>query len=302
MLQLLTERPFHSIRLKASNTKDRLCALFYKTLAYVNPSLNQYAFYYSHKIERRTIALSLYPNEIIQFSSNQLYPGKRVEVPPPPISNENAFEIKEDIQKGKLTELCLGMCIDHMRRVKSSKQPFWDTIQELGRKFENGSTKKGFIYQHIFSQIRLKQKYINEKILFILKRLVKTNSNGELEKEVWEQNKEKIRIECIKNKLYPKLYNFIPSNFKLISHEMDKPLLPGDYMLDIHNKEQKGHVINLYHRDEGTVVFDPNYGILFFNEDKKLNAFIASTVFRLFGNEEASINLYFCKNREPSSC
>lgn len=48
--------------------------------------------------------------------------------------------------------------------------------------------------------------------------------------------------------------------------------------------------------------FDPNYGILFFNDDKKLNAFIASTVIRQFGEEESSINLYLCKKREPSSC
>ena len=309
MLPIYSDRSLHSIRLLASNTKDRLFELFFKALSKLNPIYNEYAFYYSHKVKRRKVALTLYPDALVQISSNQLYPGKKVNVPTPIITNDKLYEVKENPKKGKLTELCFGICVDHMRRVKSSKKPFWDTINDLAIKFEHGSTKKGFVNHQIFSQIRIRQKYVNDKPINLLEKIVKKIPNITTSEEIlkiWETNKKSIIQDCLHYKLPSKLFNFVSPNFKIDpyrSASQNLEVLPsGDYALYIFTNLQHGHVINVYKRDEGTVVFDPNYGTLFFKDSQKLNSYIATTRKRLYQDEETSLSLFICTDKEVAPC
>lgn len=305
MLTPLSQRPFHTVRLYAANTIDSITSLFFEILATWNKKWEAYANYYNYKVATREIAFDLYSKHIIHFCSNQLYPGKQVDVPTPNVTNED-FELKKSNDEVKIQGLCLGMCIDHMNRIKSSQKSFWETINEVGLKFSNGSTKKGYIYQHSEPQIRPSYKFIIAKFKKLFLKFKDTLNKDQIERlndnEIYEILKENITTEYNLTYNRAKRISFFAQNYKckFFKNDLDnyETLPDGDYFLRELPADKSGHIICLYKRKEGTVIFEPNYGTLFFKDQKSLFSFLESSTTRVFGQGKAKLSLFHCKDKE----
>ena len=306
MLTPLSQRPFHSVRLYAANTIDSITSLFYEILSLLNKKWDAYAKYYDYRIFSREQASEHYSANLIQFSSNQLYPGKRVDVPTLKVSDDNYALLQSASIEKYIEGLCLGMCIDHMNRIRSSQKSFWETITAVGLKFTNGSSKRGFIYHHSQSQIATSFKYFQIKIEKIFSRfketLDKELKETLLDHEIKEIFKDQINLEYTSKYERAKRISFIANNYKCkfykygIENHDDLP--EGDYFLRELPSEKSGHIVCVYKRKEGTVVFDSNYGTLFFRNHEGFTSYVESSTTRMFGAGVAKLSLYHCKDKE----
>ena len=278
MLTPLSQRPFHSLKLWTSNVKDRICYLFFKTLSLLSSTSNEYAIYYSKKLSFRKISLALYSNHLIQTSFNRLYPGKQTAIPTPHITNHD-YELDniEMDANPSISGLCSGACIDYMNRVKSSKKSFWETIDSTALKFTDGCTKKGFVNHYSLNQI--------------------TTTDSWTEK--------KLENPSFKDIYYAKTVSFFAQNYKSKFYKSDldnyEDIPSGDYFLreKSSNKEEGLHVVCLYKRNEGTVVFDTNFGTLFFEDHHKLLSYLTRSTKIMF-NAPVNFTLFHCKDKDES--
>ncbi len=277
MLTPLSHRPFHSITLFATNLKDKISYLFFKTLSLFHSTWDDYSKYYSSRLLSRKISLHFYPNHLIQSSFNRLYPGKICQLPNPAITNPD-YTLSADIPTPYISGLCKGACIDYMNRVKNSKTCFWETIKSTALKFEKGCTKKGFLNHHSLLKIDLTDDWAEKKI----------------------------ENPSFKDVYLAKTISFFAKNYKckLYSEALNRieELPEGDYFVrEIPpSKGDDSHLICLYKRKEGIVIYDPNYGTLYFENNQKLIAFLDSSTKRMFNGSKAQYTIFHCKTKEDT--
>lgn len=247
---------------------------------------NAYSGYYKIRALFRKLNYFELSDSLIQVSFNTLYPGKEVAVEIP--SQSSDFDILEFPQnKEHFHGLCAGMSVDHMNRVRNSKLPFWETIKNLGKKFSKGATKKGYINQQILKRFILSEEGLNKCEKNLSNELVKISKQMNLFKKKSSEEID-IIIKTLTEIILPYIvkaesYSLIIKNYRLSWSDKlkdDKPLPNGDYLISQYPKDldHSGHLISLYKRNEGYVVFDANYGTLFFSEDKKFFDFIKESI------------------------
>lgn len=267
MIQLFENRPLHPLKLILSDVKDRLLEIFYKAFSILNSDFKNYASYYSNRRFSIKFSLAVYSANLIQPSFNRLFPGKRVPISKPALKGDYLLSTDEPAIQPSLSGLCTGACIDHMNRVRSSKRPFIEAIQEAAEKFVNGCTKKGYINHHSLSIIEPSDDWCMDKI----------------------------DDPSFKDLYYAKTISFFAKNYEPLLQNQDVDDLPeGDYF--IRQKAGKDlHVICLYKRSEGIFVFDPNYGTLYFKNDHSLHAFLNSSTKRMFKDSSVKISVFGCQ-------
>lgn len=300
MLTPLTNRPYDVIHLIVKTTLEGITVLFFAAMSCFNDKWAEYAKYYHYKFNCNANTLKEFPNEIIHLCFNSVHPQKMVEVPIPTASSNPNFKIREDVEKSKeTTGFCMGMSIDYMRRVKESKKPFWETINEVGKKFENGATKKGYRFQKTMRYYEPEDDYIHKKNGWYEELSQKIH---EYPKEDWIDEYSK-RITTAILKMASKKPTCLDINFKTKYYSHDFPtndldLLPdGDYLLSEIDNTKPGHMVCLFKRKEGIAIFDPNHGTLYFNTTKRAFEFLKHSSKRLYKEVPAFI-LSVCTNKD----
>ena len=264
MITPLSSRSFHTIRYYADTIKDTITNLFFEVLGCFNNSFQKHSEYYANKITNRHTSLFTNANDqLIHNTFNWVHPRKISKIPLFVLNNPN-FQIAG--QRNPLG-FCHGMSVDFTRRLRASDLPFFETISQLTKKFENGCTKKAYITQMIFSSViptlnALDNFGINENATEIPPETVCT-----------------IRDD---------LFNSLNLGFKTkyLKHEFTKEnhaAIPnGDYLLYYWNGPNPAHVICLNKRDEGCALFDPNFGTYFFSNSDPIYEFINITSKKIF--------------------
>lgn len=296
MIAPLSQRPFHTLRWKVDNLVDSITAIFYEILSQFNSKWEDYRSFYAHRENRRDVALSLYPNEIIQISSNQLHPSKVVNVPQPSNLDLAKYTILTPKEKTPMWRgICSGMCVDHMRRVKASNKSFFGALQDIALKYVSGSTKKGFVYYHTIRQITVNEESNKSRLLNKIMQILDAGEPDALKAIIEAKN-------SLTNKMKLKRYSYFLNNFKnkFVLRDASpnyKSLPDGDYFLIQNSKGEAGHAICLYKRAEGYAVFDPNYGSLFFKDNERFTHFIKDSMTKIYKEKETSISIYNCKEK-----
>lgn len=298
MITLLQDRTLHSLRLNVENIKDRLTALFYSVISCFDNTWEDTGKFYSYKAYRRNFVLNLFPNEIIQVSSNQFLPHKAFDVLPPTDLDPKKYMTYEPKPKAvRWQGLCSGICVDHMRRVKSSKKGFIESIKECAQKFSQGSSKKGYKYHHILRQIRTTNEFFEKKSYKTVGKIFQTKLEDnpfDFAKKGIEVFMLNIRKKHLQHILKEYSTKFVTNNLNLNYNELSD----GDYFLYQEVKNEPGHAICLYKRKDSLIVFDPNYGTLLFKTSERFSHFLTLSMKESFCGKQPSINIFQCKDKK----